>query len=69
MVAFDTGRAGPQPDSLEALAEHCLAASDLIDGLADPVMRAAIDVLLAEIGRALARNLPPPDRAGARGSG
>ena len=45
---------------LDELAEHCLAARDLIDAVGDAVMRAAIDLLLAEVGRAMAET-PPPD--------
>ena len=45
--------------SLDALAEHCLAARDLIDAVGDPVMRAAIDLLLVEVGRALAETALP----------
>ena len=44
------------PAPLDELAEHCLAARDLIDAVGDAVMRAAIDLLLAEIGRALAES-------------
>ncbi len=54
MDRFDTGRA-----SLDELAEHCLAARDLIDAVGDPVMRAAIDLLLAEVAHALAESGSP----------
>ena len=54
MDRLDMGRA-----PLDELAEHCLAARDLIDTVGDAVMRAAIDLLLAEVGRALAEARPP----------
>ncbi|MCJ2094123.1 hypothetical protein MKK67_16720 [Methylobacterium sp. J-072] len=39
---------------LDALAAQCLSVRDLIDSVGDPLMRAAIDLLLMEVGRALA---------------
>ena len=56
MESLDTDR-----PTLDELARHCLAARDLIDAVGDAVMRAAIDLLLAEVGRALAES-PPPER-------
>lgn len=41
---------------LDALAAQCLAVRDLIDSVGDPLMRAAIDLLLIEVGKALAEN-------------
>jgi hypothetical protein len=37
-------------------AAQCLAVRDLIDSVGDPLMRAAIDLLLIEVGKALAEN-------------
>lgn len=54
MESLDMGR-----PPLDELARHCLAARDLIDAVGDTVMRAAIDLLLAEVGRALAESAPP----------
>lgn len=54
MDELDLGR-----PPLAELAEHCLAARDLIDTVGDAIMRAAIDLLLAEVGRAMADSVPP----------
>ncbi|MDB5647651.1 hypothetical protein [Methylobacterium sp.] len=43
--------AGP---SLDRLATHCIAARSMIDEVGTPVMRRLIDLLLFEIGIALA---------------
>lgn len=48
--------------ALDALAAQCLRVRELIDTVGDPLMRAAIDLLLLEIARALAQN-GPQDRA------
>lgn len=53
MESLDMGR-----PPLDELAEHCLAARELIDVVGDAVMRATIDLLLAEVGRALAKPAP-----------
>jgi hypothetical protein len=45
--------------TLDHLAAQCLRVRDLIDALGDPTMRAAIDLLLIEIARALAASCPP----------
>ncbi|CAM2794453.1 MULTISPECIES: hypothetical protein [Methylobacterium] len=41
---------------LDTLAAQCLSVRDLIDSVGDPLMRAAIDLLLIEVGRALAQS-------------
>lgn len=43
---------------LDALAAQCLTVRDLIDAVGNPLMRAAIDLLLIEVGRALAETDP-----------
>ncbi|CAA2155112.1 hypothetical protein WYO_1985 [Methylobacterium sp. GXF4] len=48
---------------LDALAAQCLSVRDLIDSVGDPLMRAAIDLLLIEVGKALAENCAPDHRA------
>lgn len=48
--------------ALDALAAQCLRVRELIDRVGDPLMRAAIDLLLLEVARALAQN-GPQDRA------
>ncbi|ACB27708.1 hypothetical protein ABID82_003745 [Methylobacterium sp. PvP062] len=48
--------------ALDALAAQCLRVRELIDTVGDPLMRAAIDLLLLEVARALAQN-GPQDRA------
>lgn len=42
--------------ALDALAAQCLRVRELIDTVGDPLMRAAIDLLLLEVARALAQN-------------
>lgn len=44
---------------LDTLAVQCLSVRDLIDSVGDPLMRAAIDLLLIEVGRALAQTCAP----------
>ncbi|MCJ2122810.1 hypothetical protein [Methylobacterium sp. J-077] len=48
---------------LDALATQCLSVRDLIDSVGDPLMRAAIDLLLIEVGRALAESCAPDSQA------
>ncbi|WCS25259.1 hypothetical protein LOK46_29785 [Methylobacterium sp. NMS14P] len=48
--------------ALDALAAQCLRVRELIDTVGDPLMRAAIDLLLLEVARALAQT-GPQDRA------
>ena len=48
---------------LDTLAAQCLSVRDLIDSVGDPLMRAAIDLLLIEVGKALAENCAPDHRA------
>ena len=48
---------------LDALAAQCLTVRDLVDAVGDPVMRAAIDLLLVEVGLALAKTGPPERQA------
>ncbi len=53
--------------ALDALAAQCLRVRELIDTVGDPLMRAAIDLLLLEVARALAQNGPQDRASGARG--
>ncbi|KST61245.1 hypothetical protein AO398_00740 [Methylobacterium sp. GXS13] len=48
---------------LDTLAVQCLTVRDLIDSVGDPLMRAAIDLLLIEVGRALAESCAPDFQA------
>lgn len=48
-----------QPEPLECLLEHCIAARAVIDESGSSVMRALIDVLLFEVGIALAARSGP----------
>jgi hypothetical protein len=47
---------------LNDLAAQCLTVRDLVDAVGTPLMRAAIDLLLIEVGRVLAET-DVPDRA------
>ncbi|APT34269.1 hypothetical protein MCBMB27_04978 [Methylobacterium phyllosphaerae] len=49
--------------ALDALAAQCLRVRELVDTVGDPLMRAAIDLLLLEVARALAET-SPHERAG-----
>ncbi|KOX59126.1 MULTISPECIES: hypothetical protein [Methylobacterium] len=49
--------------ALDALAAQCLRVRELVDTVGDPLMRAAIDLLLLEVARALAET-SPQERAG-----
>ncbi len=42
-------------ESLDSLAEHCIAARDIIEASGTSVMRQLIDLLLFEIGVAMAK--------------
>lgn len=45
-------------DGLEALADHCMAARALIEEIGTTSMRELIDLLLYEVGHALAKAVP-----------
>ena len=49
--------------SLDRLATHCIAARTMIEETGTPVMRCLIDLLLFEIGLALAEHVDEPDPA------
>ncbi|MGU3417724.1 hypothetical protein [Methylobacterium sp. D54C] len=51
--------------ALDALAAQCLQVRELIDSVGDPLMRAAIDLLLLEVARALAQTGPQDQASGA----
>ncbi|MEE7503070.1 hypothetical protein ACLBXO_08605 [Methylobacterium sp. C33D] len=51
--------------ALDVLAAQCLRVRELIDTVGDPLMRAAIDLLLLEVARALAQTRPPDRASGA----
>ncbi|MEH3066457.1 hypothetical protein [Methylobacterium sp. yr668] len=51
--------------ALDALAAQCLRVRELIDSVGDPLMRAAIDLLLLEVARALAQTGPRDQASGA----
>lgn len=45
-------------DALEALADHCMAARALIEEVGNTSMRELVDLLLYEVGHALAKAAP-----------
>ncbi|MGH1589050.1 hypothetical protein ACRBEV_12620 [Methylobacterium phyllosphaerae] len=51
--------------ALDALATQCLQVRELVDAIGNPLMRAAIDLLLIEVARALAETCPPEHGRGA----
>ncbi len=54
-----------EDSALDALAAQCLRVRELVDTVGDPLMRAAIDLLLLEVARALAESCPQERACGA----
>lgn len=51
--------------ALDALAAQCLRVRELVDTVGDPLLRAALDLLLLEVARALAESCPQERASGA----
>ncbi|NEU11555.1 hypothetical protein G3T14_05360 [Methylobacterium sp. BTF04] len=54
----------PDDDPLDALAKHCIVARDLVDEAGTTVMRRLVDLLLFEIGVAIAERDQPEHHPG-----
>ncbi|SDA23457.1 hypothetical protein SAMN02799622_03150 [Methylobacterium sp. UNC378MF] len=52
-------------NALDALAAQWLRVRELVDTVGDPLLRAAIDLLLLEVARALAESCPQERASGA----
>lgn len=60
---MDLPSSSPANTALDRLADHCITARTMIDEAGTPVMRRLIDILLFEIGLALADPLTKRDVA------